>query len=206
MFSLVILSNLVTAQPEIGINVGYNNSKLVGDRPFKSAYRYTKGFLASVQVNLKLSDYVRLSFEPGIKSAGAILAFEDSVLQEYKDSITISNISAIIPVLLKITSLSEKVYFTGGLSLGFPGKIYADNGTEKIDISSEITKINLAAVFGIGYRIPVKSTTLNIELRIEQGLLNISNNLDDSSSYIPRVKSKALQLIIGWYLPVTLKK
>lgn len=102
--------------------------------------------------------------------------------------------------------MSEKLYFTGGLSADFPSRVKADNGEEKIDISNELTKVNLTAQFGLGYRIPIQSNIIFIELRYLQGLVNLSNNRDDPEAYLPRVKSSSTQLLFGWQFPIRKNK
>ncbi len=193
------------AQPEIGVLVGLNNSKLVGDSPPGGAYKYMMGFHGSVYIDFKLSDYVRLSFQPGFKTGGAMVAFKDPDLEEYKDSLKIHVANLCLPLFVKITSMNEKVYFMGGFSADFPSRVMADNGVEKIDISNELFKVNVTAQFGLGYRIPIQSTSLNIELRYLQGLVNLSDNKDEEAAYLPRIKSSSMQLLVGWQFPITKK-
>ena len=193
------------AQPEIGFLVGLNNSKLTGDGPPGGAYKYKMGILSSVYVDFRLSDYVRLSFQPGIRTGGAKIAFKDPVLEEYRDSLKIHVMSICLPLLVKITAINEKVYFIGGFSLDIASRGKADNGVEKIDISNELHKINVTAQFGLGYRIPIQSTSLNIELRYLQGLVNLSDRKEEEAAYLPRVKSSAMQLAVCWQFPITKK-
>ena len=196
----------VTAQHEIGLLVGLSNNKLTGDPPPRGAFRYKMGFQAAVHIDFELSDYVRLSFQPGIRSGGAKVAFKDPDLEEFKDSLKVNVALISFPLFLKITSLSEKVYFIGGFTFEIPSKIKADNGDEKIDISDELKKYNISANFGLGFKIPVKSTTGYIELRYIQGLVNVSENLDEDLAYLPRTKSTAMQLLFGWQLPIKKNK
>jgi hypothetical protein len=159
------------------------------------------GFLGSIHLDFRLSDYVRLSIQPGFRTGGANLAFKDPDLEEYRDSLKINTVNLTLPVLIKITSLSERVYFLGGFSVDFPSKIKADNGKEKIDITDELAKANITAQFGLGYRIPIQSTSLYIELRYVQGLVNLSDRRDEEEVYLPRVKTSAMQLLVGWQFP-----
>jgi hypothetical protein len=190
------------SQPEIGLAVGLNNSKLVGDGPPGGSYKYNRGFIGFVNVDFRLSDYVKLSIQPGIRTGGATVAFRDPVLEEYRDSLKIHVLNLCLPLFLKITSFNERVYFMGGFSADFPSRIVADNGVEKIDISNELSKLNVTAQFGLGYRIPILRTVLNIELRYLQGLVNLSDHREDEEAYLPRVKSSAMQLIVGWQFPI----
>lgn len=205
-FIFFLVQAQVMSQPEVGLYVGLNNSKLVGDGPPGGSYKYNRGFLGFVNVDFRLSDYVKLSIQPGIRTGGANVAFRDPVLEAYKDSLKIHTLSICLPLFVKITSLNEKVYFIGGFSADLPSRIRADNGVEKIDISDELSKINLTAQFGLGYHIPIHTTSLNIELRYLQGLVNLSNNKDDEEAYLPRVKTSAMQLIVGWQFPIRKNK
>jgi len=204
LFSCFIFQ--VTAQPEIGLFIGLNNSKFTGDGPPGGAYRYRRGFLGSIHMDFRLSDHVKLSVQPGFRTGGATVAFKDPDLEEYRDSLKINTFILTLPLLIKVTSMSEKVYFTGGFTIDFPSSIKADNGEDKIDITDELFKVNVTAQFGLGYRIPVKATTLYIELRYLQGLVNLSDRRDEEEAYLPRVKSSAMQLVIGWQLPIRKNK
>ncbi len=193
----------VNAQPEIGLVMGLNNNKFTGDSPLNGKYKSNLGFLVSIHIDFKLSDYVRLSFQPGLRSGGGKVAFANPDEQKYKDSLKINATILTLPLVLKITSLSERVYFLGGFSVDFPSKIQADNEMEKVDISDELKKFNISAQFGLGYRIPIQSTVGYIELRYLQGLVNITDRLEDDEAYLPRVKTTATQLLIGWQIPLT---
>lgn len=203
---ILLLYSQGMSQPEIGIFVGLNNSKLVGDGPPGGLYKYNRGFIGFLNVDFRISDEVKLSIQPGIRTGGANVAFKDPVLEAYKDSLKIHTLNLCLPLIVKITALNEKIYFIGGFSADFPSRIIADNGVEKIDISNELSKVNLTAQFGLAYRIPIQTTSLNIELRYLQGLVNLSNNRDEEEAYLPRVKSSAIQLLVGWQLPIRKNK
>jgi hypothetical protein len=194
------------AQPEVGLFVGLNNSKLVGDGPSRGSFKYTRGFLGAVHIDFKLSENTSLSFQPGFRTGGAKIAFEDTVLQESRDSLKINLLSFNLPLLVKITSMNKRVYFAGGFSFDLSVGAKADNGEEKIDILNEIHKMNLNAQFALGYRIPIRSTTAFIELRYLQGLVNLSDQRNQDDAYLPRVKSSAMQLIFGWQFPIRKNK
>jgi len=190
------------SQPEVGLYVGVSNSKLVGDGPSLGSYKYTRGFLGSAHIDFRLSESVRLSFQPGFKTGGAKVAFKDTISQEMRDSLKIHLLTLSLPLVLKITSLNEKVYFAGGFSVDFPISAKADNGEEKIDISHEINRVNVNALFALGYRIPIHSTVAYLELRYLQGLVNLSDHRKQEDAYLPRVKTSAMQLIFGWQFPI----
>jgi hypothetical protein len=190
------------SQPDVGLYVGLSNSKLVGDGPSLGSFKYTRGFIGSAHIDFKLSESVRFSLQPGFKTGGAKVAFADTISQETRDSLKINLLTFSLPLMLKVTSFNEKVYFAGGFSVDFPVSAKVDNGVEKIDISTEINKINVNALFALGYRIPVHSTVAYIELRYLQGLVNLSNRLNEEDAYLPRVKTSAIQLLFGWQFPI----
>ena len=201
LISLFLITN-VTAQPEVGVLFGPNNSKLTGDGPPNGSYKYLLGYVFSLQTDFRLAENVKLSFQPGIRVGGAKVAFKDLDLEEYRDSLTIRTTSLIFPLFVKINSKSDRLYFFGGFSLDFPIRIRADNGVNKIDISDEINKMNLNAYFGIGYAIPLRTSRVFIELRYFQGLVNLSNQKDEDEAYLPRVKTSGMNLVLGWQLPL----
>lgn len=201
-FILLLVYSPVMSQPEAGLYVGISNSKLVGDGPSLGSFKYTRGILVSSHIDFKLSENVSLSLQPGFKTGGAKVAFRDTISQEIRDSLKINILAFSLPLLLKISSFNEKVYFAGGFAFDIPVSAKADNGDEKIDISNEINSLNVNAVFTLGYRIPVHSTNAYLELRYLQGLVNLSDQRNQVDAYLPRVKTSAIQLLFGWQFPV----
>jgi hypothetical protein len=190
------------SQPEVGLYVGINNSKLVGDGPSLGSFKYIRGFLGSAHIDFELSENVSLSLQPGFKTGGAKLAFKDTISQQTRDSLKINLLTFSLPLLLKINSFNERVYFAGGFTVDFSVSAKADNGVEKIDVSDEINKLNLNALFAIGYRIPVHTTDAYLELRYLQGLVNLSDQRNQEDAYLPRVKTSAIQLLFGLQFPI----
>jgi len=193
-------------QPDIGMFVGLSNNKLVGDGPAWGSFKYTRGFIGALHIDFKMSEDVMLSFQPGVRTGGARIALEDTVLHENRDSLKINLLTFNLPLMVKITSMNKKVYFAGGFSFDFPIRASADNGEEKIDILNEMNKININAQFVLGYRFPIQSTTAYIELRYLQGLVNLSDQRNEDDAYLPRVKSSAMQLLVGWQFPIRKNK
>jgi hypothetical protein len=204
-FIFFLVQTQVMSQPEVGLYAGLSNSKLVGDGPSLGSFKYTRGFLGSAHIDFRLSENVRLSLQPGFKTGGAKVSFKDTLTQETRDSLKINLLTFSLPIVLKVTSFNEKIYFAGGFTVEFPVSSKADNGVRKIDISNEINKINVNVLFGLGYRIPVHSTVAYLELRYLQGLVNLSDNRNQEKAYLPRVKTSAMQLLFGWQFPIRKK-
>ena len=89
----------------------------------------------------------------------------------------------------------------GGFDFLFPTKSTAEIGDESFDLSEDVNNLQISIVFGLGYRVPLKRSKLYFELRYEQGLVNITDVPNPVTSYIPRVKPVAIQLLVGWQIP-----
>jgi len=194
------------AQTEVGAYVGLSSTNLKGDKPKDSKYLPKTGVIVGINIDIPLGKNFFLSLQPGFATGGTRVAFANYDTNEYEDSITIKLNNFVLPVLFKVTSLSPKLYFTGGFDFLFPAQSTATIDDVSIDIDEEVNDFQVAMVFGLGYRIPIKKSDLCIEFRYEQGLINISEAPDPDLTYIPRVKPTALRLIAGWQIPIKKSK
>lgn len=195
--------NGVYAQFEVGIYAGMNNVKFSGDKPPEGKYVTRNGLMAGVNIGWDIAKDVTLTLQPGYLTASTRLQFVDTVENVYKDSVEIKLNMLMVPLLFKVDFQSSKrIYVVGGFDFLINMKAIGDNGAEKIDLSGDLTSMNIAMSFGIGYRFKLKSSSLAAEIRYAQGLMNISDFPDDKSKYLPRVKTSSTRFLIAWTLPV----
>ncbi len=198
-----LIHQVTSAQLELGILAGIDNARLTGDKFVNTQYKPTTGFIIGLSADIPFNDIVSMSIQPGYISTGSKLQVPDTIRNEWKDSLTFGVEYMILNIYVKIQSKAKRLYFLSGLGFGYGLSLTAENELEEVDITSELNKWNMAAVFGIGYKIPIKRSGLYFELRYAQGLVNIAKPDPEEDYYIPRVKLSGLSLVIGFQIPVT---
>ncbi|MFN2127577.1 MAG: outer membrane beta-barrel protein, partial [Anaerolineales bacterium] len=120
---------------------------------------------------------------------------------EYRDSVKLNLNSINLPVLVRVTTDNKKFQFTSGIELAYLYSARWNNGSEKINVRSQMDNFNISLVFGVGYIIPIKSTRLTLDVLYTQGIRNISASSADQS-VLPRIKTKGFRLNILWTCPL----
>lgn len=203
---LFLISGGLLAQSYIGFHAAINSGKFSGDAPRQFVYKGKFQLNAGIDFDLRLKDDLFLAFSPGYLRSGSKLQYpyetEEEDLQEYRDSIDLKLQMFTLPVLLKIVSDNDRWQFIGGLELGFPIKVVADNSVEEEDVTDEINNTMVSMLFGVGYRIPIEKSYLTINLGYSQGLTNLARNFEDPNSYMPRIRFTSYRLSAVYLLPV----
>ena len=208
---LAVLTINSTAQIELGIYAGPSVLQFSGDKPEYSVYRPTPGLTAGAIFNFNITEDILISLEPGFSLNNITVQTIDTLNYlifsklEYKDTAVVSLNFTQLPLLVRIISDNQRFVFTSGLELLYLLNSYVDNGVDKKRITADFQKFNLAAQFGFGYIIPIKKSHLSLEFRYSQSLLNWSNN-DQETSFVPRIKARGFQFIVGWSIPVSKDK
>ena len=191
------------AQIELGIFAGIDNGRLSGDKLTNTKYKPKTGFIAGLSIDPQINDLISLSFQPGYIKTSSSIQVPDTVANEYKDSIRISVDYLILDIFIKIQSKSKRLYFSSGLEFGYGLSLVADNELEEVDLTDELNKWNISAVFGMGYKIPIKRSSLYFELRYTQGLVNMTKDDPVDEDNIPRVKLSGLKIVTGFQIPIS---
>ena len=186
------------AQFDFGAYVGLNSTKLSGDSPKRFKYKAKMGPTVGAIINWYIKDDVRLSFQPGYAVSRPVFQYVDNDLGELRDSITAELDYLKLPIYLDVIADNDKWHFLAGLDAQILTKQSAYSDTEEFDFSDELTNLNLNIVFGLGYRIHLKKPILNIDLRFNQGVLNLSDMPDEETSLVPRIKTSTVELIVGF--------
>lgn len=191
------------AQVELGLLAGIDNRRLSGDKFINSSYKPKTGFIIGLSIDPQINDLISLSIQPGYVSTGSRIQVPDSTNNNYKDSIKVSVEFLILDIFIKIQSKSKRLYFSSGLEFGYGLSLSAENDIEEVDITDELNKWNISAIFGIGYKVPIKRSSLYFELRYAQGLANLAKP-DPAEDYtIPRVKLSGIKFITGFQIPLS---
>jgi hypothetical protein len=202
---ILLLTEGLYAQSYIGMHFGINSSKFSGDSPRKFQYVRKFQYQAGLDFHIRLKEDLFLSFSPTYINSGSKLQYPFENIEEetteYRDSIDLKLRMFSLPVLLNIISNNNRWQFLGGIDIGIPFDLIADNSAAEKDLSGEINDVFVSMVFGLGYRIPIDRTYLIINLGYSQGLTNLANNLDDPDSYMPRIRFTSYRLSASYLLP-----
>lgn len=197
----------LSAQVSLGMYGGVSANKLNGDPAAFNVYKPHVGWNSGVIVNMNITEDILLSLQPGIMySYGRVqtadtIEFPLNIRLIYRDSVDISLGVVNIPVLVKVITDNQRFEFSSGIEMSYLVRAKWDNGSEKINIRSELNNFNFAVVFGLGYRIPVKETTLAIELIYTQGIINQSRS-DSDLTALNRIKTSGIRFLVSWSLPL----
>jgi len=191
------------AQVELGLLAGIDNGRLSGDKYSNTKYKPKTGFIVGLSIDTQINDLISLSFQPGYIKSSSSIQVPDTIANEYKDSIRINVDYLILDIFIKIQSKSRRLYFSSGLEFGYGLSLVAENEIEEVDLTNELNKLNIAVVFGMGYKIPIKRSSLYFELRYAQGLVNMTKADPVVDDNIPRVKLSGLKIVTGFHIPIS---
>ena len=203
LIPLLAIQFFAYAQVELGVLAGLDNGRLTGDKYPQTKYKPKTGFIIGLSIDPQINETISLSIQPGYISTGSKIQVPDTIQNQWKDSVTFSVDYLILDVFVKIQSKSKRLYFSSGLEFGYGLSLKAANDLEEVDITDELNKWNIAAVFGIGYKIPIKRSGLYFELRYAQGLVNMTKADPAEDDYIPRVKLSGLKIVTGFQIPIS---
>lgn len=185
------------SQWSFGAYVGANSTKLSGDNPPNFLYESKIAPVLGVVVDYHVTEDTRISFQPGLSLLRPHLLYEDSDADEVFDSVTLNLNYLRLPVFLDVTSNNAKWHFMAGVDPEIAITTKGVTTSGEIDLSDQLTDVNLLLVFGLGRKIKIGKPTLNIDLRFTQSILNISDVPNDDSSLVPRIKTSGVELIVS---------
>ena len=193
---------------ELGIFATINNSTLEGDSPkgFKIVpeYSYELGLL----LDFKISEHVRLSASPSYFSVESTARVRDrtSPDRKLKDSLSVRVAYLNFPIIFKINfQENDRLYFVTGLETAINLDSDIKNLSDVPD-PDDVPSIDFKDVafnvsFGLGYRIPIKSNFLFVELRYNQGLTNVTE-FTNNSNLLSRMKLQGMEWNVGYVIPL----
>ncbi|GJM28498.1 MAG: hypothetical protein DHS20C17_11330 [Cyclobacteriaceae bacterium] len=190
---------------EVGIYYTKNGSKLTGDKPHGFKIAYDQGFALGAFVDLRIAPDVLVSLQPGYLKMQSRIKVPDRESLEggLKDTLDFSLNYFILPVLFKIKpTKSKRFYFIVGPQFGFllDSKTTNELGDQQ-DRSNIMNDLNVTLNFGVGYRIPIKFTSLMLEVKYEQGIVNITD-FGNPEELFSRVKTQGINMTLLFGLPI----
>jgi len=211
LFALAIGTlSLVTAEPclaeyRLGIQGGMNSSSFSGDTPPDIKYTTRSGLMIGAVGDFRLSEDAWLSLQPMYQQRGS---GSEVQVDSKKDPVPGSSFEVdyfTLPILVRIFANNNKVYALGGFNVGFLTKAeLVDLEGSRVDVDPYMINVDLAMDFGFGVMFPVKRSLINVEIRYEQGLLNLVDNKKDSEEVgAPnRLRQSGFQFIAGVQWPL----
>ena len=202
VLGIVLGGSAALGQPYLGIFGGVSSAKLSGDSPDKASYKGLVSFAFGASLDIKLARQFSLSLQPSFSQEGTRIFYNVPLVYDPVDSIRIRLNYVSLPLLFKASSNNQRFYAIGGVEASYLVSGNLKEGGQKKDILGNVTEYNVAAVFGAGMRVPIGLPRLIIEIRYNQGLVNLTDDYYQKS-YIPRVKTSGFRLNIGLEIPLS---
>jgi len=200
LFNISIFSQIY-----IGATGGLMSSSLSGDAPEDASYSGKTGFSGGLIADFTLTEDIVLSIQPRFLQKGTSVAY-DVGEYELRDSLTATFDYVSLPVMVKITSLNKRIYFSSGLDFGYLMNSTVENivdGSTK-DVNELIKNYDISATFGFGVNIPIGSPIISLELRYMQSILNLSDiSYAESGTTFPfRFRTSGFQFLTSIIFPI----
>ena len=206
VIGLCFASSTLIAQWEFGFYAGLNGSRLSGDTPEKFVYQDKLGAAAGAILSYRIKPDVRLSFQPGYAMNRPVLQYEDRSVKpaEVRDSVDLNLDYIKLPVYLDVLSDNRKWHYMAGVDfqVALSQTFQRIGSGEEGDFDDDLRNFNPVVVFGLGRRLFLKKEKfkMSVDLRFGQGILNISDQKNDETSLVPRIKTNTLELLVCFEL------
>ena len=202
-FLFFCLSNISFAQYDASIWVGVNSSSFGGNPPKDANYESIYGLAFGGNFDYHLTEEVVIALEPSFEQSGSDIVFgnEERLLDTVITYSVKQNYFG-LGLLFKINT--ERFYVGAGLNFQLLSSANLEHNSNDTDIKDKFLDYNVVSFFNVGYKIPLGSPTLFIELRYLQGLVNIysGDKEYDAEIYIANFKSTGLRLSTGIMFPL----
>ncbi|MCB0727796.1 MAG: porin family protein [Ignavibacteria bacterium] len=206
---ILSVAGTVSAQFKIGASVNLNKTTFGGAPPDNSDYSSIIGLGGSLLIDLKLTNNVYISLQPGYQTSGSDINFgnANNLLNDTVKTYEIQLGYFSVPLNLKI--YHKNLYVGGGVIAGFLSSSTLEDeylDTES-DIKDKFKTFDLLWNFNVGYKVSLGKPDLFFELRYLQGLLNINDvnsysNVESENNYLSNFKNKGFSLITGILYPL----
>jgi len=188
----------------VGIQFGADGAGIDGDAPPNTSYTSRMGWVAGIQGEFALTRDLSLSLQPSFvqKRSGLQIAASSSGGSTTQLDLSFDYVT--VPLVAKFAMARGRTYVSGGVSIDFlSSATLAGLGSDR-DVTSAYGSTVFGAVLGFGVVIPTGRTHLTTELRVVQGISNMTTGqvAEDVGALAPRLHSHGLELIVGDLFPV----
>jgi len=183
----------------LGVQLGLNGSGLDGDTPPNSEYINKVGVVAGIQGEIPIGRGLSLGLQPSFvqKKSGILMAPTTRGGSTTELELTFDYFS--IPAVVKFAMAGGRTFVSGGLTADFLSSAKLSGAGSDRDVKSAFNGTDLGALLGLGAVFPVRGTRLTTELRLVQGIANMTTGKAAAASgaLAPRLHSTGVQLIVG---------
>ena len=203
------------SQVAVGIYGAFDNSKFSGDIQQGYTYQKKNGFAAGLTFDFSIAEKMFVSLRPNFTRNGSEIGKEinfDSLAAPFiggppDDSLflfPITNDYVSLPVVVQVY-VSRAFYANAGLDFSYNLSSEAQVLDDEFDISDRINPLEISALFGFGFSIPFKSTSLNLEMTYAQGLNTLTKKSAIEAGTAPRIRTRRFRFA-AYFIVFTSKK
>jgi len=205
---LISLVQPVEAQFSLGVNAGVTRMKFSGD-PAAGFGQFVPdpGLSAALRVDYRISDVLAISLQPGFSSMRSRYQVMNDSGTAVIDSTQLTLNTFSLPLHAVVWSENGRFFALAGLqldyALSFEGKTFVTPYSLSTSSSAyDVRKYNLYVQFGAGFIVPLGKPYLSFELRYSQGVLDLTDELVHTDSYLPRTKLTNVSFVVGLQVPL----
>jgi hypothetical protein len=188
----------------VGAQLGVDRAGIDGDTPPNSEYTDKVGLVAGIQGEVGFARDMSLSLQPSFvqKKSGVLIAPSTRGGSTTELELSFDYVS--IPVVVKFAKAGGRTYVAGGVTVDFLTAATLSGQGSNRDVTSAYNSTGFGAVLGFGVVFPAGRTRFTTELRVVQGIANMTTGTaaEAAGALAPRLHSSGLQLIVGNLLPV----
>jgi hypothetical protein len=201
--SVLILSGSSSAQFQLSVWGGVNNTSFGGSPPDNASYGSIYGLALGANVDFQPTGDFVISLEPSFEQKGSKIDFNiEEGLQDTTLTYTVRQNYFGLGLLFKVNAGN---FFVGsGVSAQLLSSATLEFESEETDIKEEFLDYDVLAFFNVGYKIPIGGPSILFELRYIQGLISILSEEGESGTenYLSNFKSTGLRLSSGILIPL----
>jgi hypothetical protein len=187
----------------VGLIGGLNRTAISGDRPETISYGKATNLQIGGFGEFDFLGETQLRVELAYSQRGTRIGHEveDQREPNYSGRLNLDYLS--IPILLKISSKSGRVYTTSGLDVSIlMAATLEEDGQPDVDVKDQLLSSDLAVNFGFGGVVHRGRPQVGLEVRYTQSLFNLGDNVQTASAVPVRFRSGGLQFLVSVGLPV----
>lgn len=201
--SVLMLSGSSSAQFQMSVWGGVNNTSFGGSPPDNASYGSIYGLALGANVDFQPTGDFVISLEPSFEQKGSKIDFNiEEGLQDTTLTYTVRQNYFGLGLLFKVNAGN---FFVGsGVSAQLLSSATLEFESEETDIKEEFLDYDVLAFFNVGYKIPIGGPSILFELRYIQGLISILSEEGESGTenYLADFKSTGLRLSTGIIIPL----
>ncbi len=191
------------AQWSVGLTGMANQVGFSGDAPPPAVWSKNFGWGAGLSLGYDLGNNVTLTLAPQLENRSSALEvtmpIEGTFPQEDStyDSAVVNASYFSVPIGMRVYSNSRRWYFSTGATLSFLQELEVESASGTRTLDNAIKPEDVLLYLGAGYHFDLDPISLNLELRYNQGLLDLIT--DQETQYIsnsPVIRMDGIQAMV----------